>query len=116
MDECTAPRQPFRALARRLTPIDADGPARSIFRVTAMAPGGALSDRRVLRCEGSRPGGKKAKKKGPGNVRGPFLLVTGLRVAAAVTGAAAAQELPEPTHVRSPVGTAHEEQLTQHIP
>jgi hypothetical protein len=45
-----------------------------------------------------------------------FYLVSGLRFAATVTGAAAAEKSPEPTHVRSPVGTAHDEQLTEHIP
>jgi hypothetical protein len=46
----------------------------------------------------------------------PFYLIFGLSFAAAVTGAAAAHPSPKPTHKISPVGTAHEEQLTEHIP
>ncbi len=71
-------------------------------------------DRAGGRCAGAGQE-QQAKKKGPGNIRSPFF-VSGLRFAAAVAGAAAAQKSPKPTHVRSPVRTAHEEQLTERIP
>jgi hypothetical protein len=41
---------------------------------------------------------------------------TGLALSATAAGAGATQKFPKPTHLKSPVGTAHEEQLTERIP
>ena len=57
------------------------------------------------------------KKKGPRQCRSPLAEFTSrLGRCATVAGATTTQKSPKPTHVKSPVGTAHEEQLTERLP
>jgi hypothetical protein len=58
----------------------------------------------------------RQRKRAPDMSGTLFRLIFGLSFCAAVAGAAAAHPSPKPTHKISPVGTAHEEQLTEYIP
>lgn len=61
-------------------------------------------------------GRRSTKRKGPGNAGALSFSVSRLGLTATVAGAAATHPSIKPTHVISPVGTAHEEQLTELIP
>ena len=56
------------------------------------------------------------KKRAPATPRPCSQIRSDLSRGATVTGAAAANPFPKPTHNNSPVATAHEEQLTSCLP
>ena len=118
MHEREALRQPFRGLARRKAETDRK---RNFFNRKAGEKGGTGDgvSMWVTVTTSDHPGGRAGsgqKERAPAMPE-PFLkLVSCLGLTASTVRAGAAQESPKPTHDKSPVRTAHEEQLTARIP
>jgi hypothetical protein len=86
------------------------GPGGGLVRVTPpRATGKGWTVRTARVCGGQ-------KERAPAMPEPYLKSVSCLGLTASTVRAGAAQESPKPTHDLSPVHTAHEEQLTEHIP
>jgi hypothetical protein len=118
MHERAAPRQPFRGLARGLAETDQKANFSSGKTGEKGVAGDAVS-RWITVTAGDHPGdraGSGQKERAPAMPEPLLKPVFCLGLTASTVRAGAAQESPKPTHDKSPVRTAHEEQLTARIP
>jgi hypothetical protein len=119
MHEQEASRQPFRGLARDRAGwgeedkisgarIDAKGDTGDACLTRRVATGGVLPG--ITRADA------RQKERAPAMPEPSRQILAGLALSATAAGAGATQKFPKPTHLKSPVSTAHEEQLTEPLP
>ncbi|MGH6694217.1 MAG: hypothetical protein ACREBX_02915 [Sphingopyxis sp.] len=118
MHEREASRQPFRGLARGLAETHQKANFSSGKTGEKGGTGDAVSMWIAITAS-DHPGdraGSGQKERAPAMPEPLLKLVSCLGLAASTVRAGAAHPPVKPTHLKSPVGTAHKEQLTERIP